>query len=196
MRRCTGIHRTTETTSRRSQGCDPIASMPPPLRDGASSAREEWVTTAARRSQARDLAAVSFVAAACPAALFGGELLGCLLDASSPSCALDGLFLSPFLLVGAGLVAGTLLHGWRGLALLALGVILGMVALLVVSLVVGSLVPIDPVQGVIATIWFLAPTSTGYALGRAVARLAGAIRSARRRPEDGRSVDLGQRDQG
>jgi hypothetical protein len=52
-----------------------------------------------------------------------------------------------------------------------LGVLVGMVAIPIVASIVGNPVPIDPVQGVIATIWFMPPVLIGYGVGRAVARL-------------------------
>jgi hypothetical protein len=52
-----------------------------------------------------------------------------------------------------------------------LGVLVGMVAIPIVASIVGNPVPIDPVQGVIATIWFTPPVLIGYGVGRGLARL-------------------------
>jgi hypothetical protein len=119
----------------------------------------------------RRLAALLVVAVACPVALFGGALLGCATQGLSPSCAIDGILVSPVLLAIAGLGASLLAHGRTGLSFVLLGVLIGMVAIPVVASVAGNPVPIDPVQGVIATIWFTPPVLIGYGVGRGLARL-------------------------
>jgi hypothetical protein len=119
----------------------------------------------------RRFAALLIVAVACPVALFGGALLGCATRGFSPSCAIDGILVSPVLLAIAGLGASLLARGRAGLAFLLLGVLVGMVAIPVAASVAGNPVPIDPVQGVIATIWFTPPVLLGYGVGRGLARL-------------------------
>lgn len=119
----------------------------------------------------RRLAALVVVAVACPLAVFGGALLGCATRGLSPSCAIDGILVSPVLLVAAGLGAGLLARGWAGLGFVILGVLVGMLAIPVLASVAGNPVPIDPVQGVIATLWFTPPVLIGYGVGRGLTRL-------------------------
>jgi hypothetical protein len=119
----------------------------------------------------RRLAALALVAFACPTALFGGALLSCATRGLSPSCAIEGVLVSPVLLSFAGLGASLLARGWAGLAFVILGVLVGMLAIPVVASIVGNPVPIDPVQGVIATFWFMPPVVLGYGVGRGLARL-------------------------
>jgi hypothetical protein len=126
----------------------------------------------------RRLAALVLVATACPTALFGGALLGCATGGLSASCAIDGILVSPVLLVGAGLGASFLARGWTGLGFVMLGVLVGMIAIPVVASVAGNPVPIDPVQGVIATVWFMPPVVIGHLVGRGVARLRARSRGA------------------
>jgi hypothetical protein len=135
-----------------------------------------------RSTLIRRVAAVLVVVAGCPAALFGGALLGCATQGFSADCALSGIFVSPFILLGAGLVAGLLTRGWIGLALVWAGVLVGMVVLWLIAAALGHVLPLDPVQGVIATTWFWAPTIAGYAIARAGARLLGGGASTTRRP--------------
>jgi len=118
----------------------------------------------------RRLAAILVVAASCPLALFGGALLGCATQGLTARCALDGILVSPILLAAAGMVAGLLVRGWGGLGLATLGVLLGMITIPLIATAIGNSVPIDPVQGVIATAWFLPPVLIGYGVGRVVAR--------------------------
>ncbi len=119
----------------------------------------------------RGLAALALVAVACPVALFGGALLGCAAQGLSTSCAINGVLVSPVLLVFAGFVASILTRGWVGMGFVILGVLAGMVAIPTVAAIAGNPVPIDPVQGVIATIWFTPPVLIGYGVGRGLARL-------------------------
>lgn len=119
----------------------------------------------------RRFAALVVVAAACPIALFGGVLLGCATRSLNISCAMDGILVSPVLLAGAGFGASLLARGWAGLGFVILGVFVGMVAIPVVASLAGNPIPIDPVQGVIATVWFMPPVLLGHGLGRGLARL-------------------------
>jgi len=119
----------------------------------------------------RRLAALVIVAVACPVALFGGALLGCAAQGISASCAINGVLVSPVLLFLAGLGASLATRGWVGLSFVILGVLVGMASIPIVASVAGNPVPIDPVQGVIATIWFMPPVLIGYGAGRGVARL-------------------------
>jgi hypothetical protein len=127
----------------------------------------------------RNLAALALAAVACIVALFGGALLGCAAQGMTPSCATDGILVSPVLLFGAGIGASLLARGWIGLSVVAIGVLVGMAAIPIVASIAGNPVPIDPVQGVIATIWFMPPVLVGYGTGRGVARLRARSRGAR-----------------
>jgi len=119
----------------------------------------------------RRLAALVIVAVACPVALFGGALLGCATQGFSASCAINGVLVSPVLLVFAGFGASLVTRGWVGMGFVILGVLVGMVAIPIVASIAGNPVPIDPVQGVIATIWFTPPVLIGYGVGRGLTRL-------------------------
>jgi hypothetical protein len=119
----------------------------------------------------RRLLALVIVAVACPVALFGGALLGCAAQGFSASCAINGVLVSPVLLFLAGLGASLATRGWVGLSFVILGVLVGMASIPIVASIAGNPVPIDPVQGVIATIWFMPPVLIGYGAGRGVARL-------------------------
>lgn len=120
---------------------------------------------------ARTLAAMAVIVVACPAALFGGAILGCVNSTDFSSCALNGIVISPFLLAAAGLVAGFLLRGGQGIALLAVAVVIGMAIVPLVAGLAGKPVPIDPFAAVIATIWFGFPIFMGYLFGRGLSRL-------------------------
>jgi Na+/phosphate symporter len=128
------------------------------------------------RTAARDLAAMILVAVACPAALFGstvvgGALLGCAAQEFTPRCAVNGILVSPVLLVGAGILAGFLTSGWPGLGFVTFGVVAGLVAIPLLTAAVGNPVPIDAFSGMFALLFFLPPVALGYGLARGVARL-------------------------
>lgn len=72
---------------------------------------EEVPVSTDSRTMIRDIAALLLVAVACPAALFGGALLGCAAQGLTASCALTGILVSPILLLAAGAVAGILTRG-------------------------------------------------------------------------------------
>jgi hypothetical protein len=125
---------------------------------------------APRYELARDIAAIVVLAIACPAALFGGALAGCAAEGFADACAANGVLLSPLLLVGAGLLGGLLTRGWFGYAIVFVGVVAGMFAILILTTIGGSdPVPLDPITAMIATIWFLAPVTVGYAFARFLA---------------------------
>jgi len=131
----------------------------------------------ARSTLVRNVAAVAIIAGGCPTALFGGALIGCASQGFTTSCAMSGLVLAPLLLFAAGLVAALLARGLAGLVVLLLGVALGMTSLFFLALILHDPLPLDPVQGVIAWIWFITPTTVGYGLGRVGVRLAVALRT-------------------
>lgn len=122
-------------------------------------------------SRLRDLAAVAIVAIACPLAFIVGVTVGCVGQGFSADCAMAAVFISPVLLLAAGLVAGLVTRGWTGLLLMYVGVVIGMSAILVYSFAVDRPVPFDPIAGFIATLWFLLPVVIGYGMGRLVSRL-------------------------
>ena len=119
----------------------------------------------------RDLIAFLVVAAACPIAVWGGAILGCLGQGFNAACAVT--VISPAILLAAGIIAGLVTSGWTGLLAGFLGNLAGMVLILVLSFGVSAPVPLDPVSGVIAMVWFGVPIITGYGLGRLAWRLWG-----------------------
>ncbi|HEX5828379.1 MAG TPA: hypothetical protein VFY23_12720 [Candidatus Limnocylindrales bacterium] len=120
----------------------------------------------------RDAIAVLLVAIACPIAVYGGSAAGCIgAGGFESACALNGVWIAPLMLVGAGLVAGLITRGWTGLFLVCVGTVIGMMSILVISFLVGRPVPVDPVSAFIATVWFLAPVAIGYGLGRVAWRV-------------------------
>jgi hypothetical protein len=124
-----------------------------------------------RYSLFRDALALVVIAVSCPLALFGGSLLGCVGQGFDPSCALNAIVISPVLLLVAGVIAGIASRGWTGLLITFVGTLIGMSAILVLSFGIGDPVPVDPISGVIATVWFYAPIAIGYAAGRLLSRL-------------------------
>ena len=132
-----------------------------------------------RYELARDIAALIVVAIACPAALFGGALAGCAAQGFSGGCAVNGVVLSPLMLIGAGFLAGLLTRGWFGYAILVFGVIVGLFAVLILTALGGTILPLDPITAIIATLWFLAPTTIGYVAGRGAVFVTGIARNGR-----------------
>jgi hypothetical protein len=124
-----------------------------------------------RYNRLRDLIAFLIAAVACPVAVFGGSNLGCVGQGFNASCAMAAVFISPLMLIAAGVLAGLVTRGWTGLLIVLLGVLAGMVSILVLSFGVGKVVPLDPISGVIATVWFAVPMMIGYAIGRVAWRL-------------------------
>jgi hypothetical protein len=125
-----------------------------------------------RYSVLRDLAALVVVALACPIAVFGGSAAGCIgEDGFEASCALNGVWIAPLMLVAGGALAGLLTRGWTGLLVVLVGTFIGMTSILGLSFAVGRPVPVDLFSGVVATIWFAAPIVIGYAIARAVHRV-------------------------
>ena len=134
------------------------------------------------RTAVRDLAAIILVAVACPAALFGstllgGAILGCAADGLTPECALNGILISPFLLLAAGFLAGFLTGGWPGLGFVSFGLIAGLVAIPLLTAAAGNPVPVDPFSGFLALFFFGPPVVLGYGAARGVARLIARRRS-------------------
>jgi hypothetical protein len=119
----------------------------------------------------RDFLAMVIIIVACPLALAGGTTIGCVGQAFNPSCALGTMFVSQIGLLLAGLAAGFSTRGWTGLLLVYIGVFLGMMGILVLTIVVGRPLAVDPISGVIATVWFSAPVTAGYGVARLVSRV-------------------------
>ena len=124
-----------------------------------------------RNSQLRDLIAVVIAAVACPVAVFGGTNLGCVGQGFSSQCAMSAILISPLMLLAAGIATGIVTRGWTGLLLVFTGTVIGMTSILVLSFIAGRPVPVDPISGAIATVWFSAPISIGYGIGRVIERL-------------------------
>lgn len=115
---------------------------------------------------ARRVATIVVIAMGVPIALFAGVNLSCAADGMSPSCAGDGLLLTPLLLLVSGLIAAFLARGLVGFVLGAIGIAVGMLLLWIIAAVRGTFVPLDPAQAVLATIWFGLPSVAGYTMGR------------------------------
>jgi hypothetical protein len=126
----------------------------------------------------RDIVAIVVAAVACPVAFFGGAMLGCATQGFDATCAMSGVFISPPILILAGLVAAALTRGLWGYAWVFIGVLIGMVLMFVLTYIGGTLLPVDPITGIIATLWFLAPVTVGYLLGRGGAWFIRAWRAA------------------
>jgi hypothetical protein len=131
--------------------------------------REAAWRSPCRSGGQRNLAALALAAVACLVAL-GGALLGCAAQARLLVRDRRHPRVSRAFFV-AGLGASLATRGWVGLSFVILGVIVGMAAIPIVASLAGNPVPIDPVQGVIATIWFMPPVLIGYGAGRGGARL-------------------------
>ncbi len=127
---------------------------------------------APRHGLLRDLIALVVVALACPVAVFGGANLGCVGSASfSDTCALTVIVASPLILLAGGVVAGISTRGWTGLLAVLVGMVIGMIAILWLSMVAGKPVPLDIFSAVFATVFFGGPVVAGYAIGRVISRL-------------------------
>jgi len=134
-------------------------------------AAEEDAMSQPRSTLLSNVIAILIVAVACPVALFGGSMVGCVGQGFTSECAMSAIVLAPVLLLIAGVVAGIFTRGWLGLFLIWVGVAIGMSAILVLTYAVGRPVPLDIFAGAIATVWFLVPVWIGYAGARLVASL-------------------------
>ena len=133
-----------------------------------------------RYSRLRDLIALVIAALACPVAVFGGTNLGCVGQGFTSACVMSAIVISPLILLAAGIATGIITRGWTGLLLVFIGTVIGMTSILVLSMIAGRPVPVDPISGFIAAVWFLAPLTIGYGIGRVIERLF-----ATRDPGDG-----------
>ena len=132
-----------------------------------------------RHTVLRDWIALALVFVAVPASVFGGMNLACVGQGLTAACQADAVFVSPLLLLAAGVAAGLITRGWTGLFVVGVGQIAGQVAIVVLSYLAGRPVPIDLWSGIIATVYFGVPVAVGYGLGRGISRL-----TARRAPQD------------
>jgi len=120
----------------------------------------------ARNTVLRDWIALILILIVVPLSVFGGTNIGCIGQGLNQVCAPQSVFISPLLLMGAGLVAGLITSGWTGLLVVGVGQIAGQVVIVAVSYLAGRPVPIDLFSGLVATIWFGAPIAIGYGLAR------------------------------
>ena len=120
----------------------------------------------------RDAFAFLVVVVACPIAVWGGSMLGCVGQAGRfTACAMNAFFIGPPMLMVAGAIAGTSSRGWTGLFITGVATLLGMLSILLLSMLVGRPVPVDWFSAVVATAWFSAPIVVGYGAARLVARI-------------------------
>ncbi len=121
----------------------------------------------------RDWIAMAIIFIATPLAVFGGTNIACVGQGVSSDCAFTAVWISPLLLVIAGLVAGMITHGWTGLFVVGVGQIAGQVVIVGLAYTAGRPVPIDYFSAIVATIWFGAPIAIGYGTARIASRVAG-----------------------
>ena len=135
-----------------------------------------------RHTVLRDWIALVLILVVVPLSVFGGTNIACVGQGISDACAPQAVFLSPLLLMVAGLVAGLITSGWTGLLVVGFGQIAGQVVVLVMSYVAGRPVPIDPFSAIIATLWFGVPIAIGYGLARLGSRIVSVARGPKGPP--------------
>lgn len=121
----------------------------------------------------RDWIAMVIIFFAVPLAVFGGTNVACVGQGLTSDCALSAVWISPLMLIVAGVIAGVITHGWTGLFVVGVGQIAGQVAIVALSYQAGRPVPIDYFSGIVATVWFGAPIAIGYAGARLASRFIG-----------------------
>ena len=120
-----------------------------------------------RHGLLRDVFAFLVVVLACPIAVWGGSMLGCVGQPGQfTACAMNAFFIGPPMLVVAGAIAGTSSRGWTGLLITGIATLVGMLSILLLAMLVGRPVPIDWFSAVVSTIWFSGPIILGYGLAR------------------------------
>ncbi len=125
----------------------------------------------------RDVFAFLVVVLACPVAVWGGSMLGCVGQPGRfAACAMNAFFIGPPMLMVAGAIAGTSSRGWTGLLITGIATLLGMMSILVLAMLVGRPVPIDWFSALVSTIWFSMPIGAGYGAARLVARVRRRLR--------------------
>jgi hypothetical protein len=113
----------------------------------------------------RMIAAFVVVAVACPVTLFGGAIAGCAGGGFNGGCATSASFLAPLFLMAVGVVSSILVRGWRGYLLTVVAVVVGMIAIFVLSAMEGTVLPFDLITGTLWTLFFLAPVTLGWVFG-------------------------------
>jgi hypothetical protein len=131
----------------------------------------------------RDWIALVLILVVVPLSVFGGTNIGCIGQSVSQACAPQAVFISPLLLMIAGLIAGLITSGWTGLLVVGVGQIAGQVVVLAMSYLGNRPVPIDPFNAIIATLWFGVPIAIGYGLARTVAAILRVTRGPKAPPE-------------
>ena len=124
-----------------------------------------------RHTVLRDWIALVLILVVVPLSVFGGTNIGCIGQGVTQSCAPQAVFISPLLLMVAGVIAGLITSGWTGLLVVGFGQIAGQFVILVMAYVAGRPVPIDPFSAIIATLWFGVPIAIGYGLARLGSRI-------------------------
>lgn len=137
-----------------------------------------------RHTVLRDWIALAIILVVVPLSVFGGTNIGCIGQGVTQSCAAQAVFLSPLLLVVAGLIAGLITSGWTGLFVVGVGQIAGQVVIVAMSYLAGRPVPIDLFSGIVATIWFGAPIAIGYGLARLGSLIVRVARQPDATPEE------------
>lgn len=120
-----------------------------------------------RHTVLRDWIALGLILVVVPLSVFGGTNVSCVGQGISQVCAPQAVFISPALLLLAGLVAGLITSGWTGLFVVGVGQMTGQVVIVAMSYLAGRPVPIDLFSGIVATLWFGAPIAIGYGAARA-----------------------------
>ncbi len=129
-----------------------------------------------RHTVLRDWIALVLVLVVVPLSVFGGTNIGCIGQGVSQACAPQAVFISPLLLMIAGVIAGLITSGWTGLLVVGFGQIAGQVVVLAMSYLGDRPVPIDPFNAIIATLWFGVPIAIGYGLARLGSRIVSVAR--------------------
>jgi hypothetical protein len=127
-----------------------------------------WLDRLRQNSLARDILAFAITAVACPVSVGAQWLAGCVGQGVSASCVMDAVLVGPVVLAAGGFAAGLSTRGWTGLLIVYVGGAIGMISILGLASLGGHSIPFDPVSGVIATIWFMAPVTIGYLVARLV----------------------------
>jgi hypothetical protein len=135
-----------------------------------------------RHTVLRDWIALVLILVVVPLSVFGGTNIACVGQGLSSTCPPQAIFISPLLLLVAGLVAGLITSGWTGLLVVGFGQIAGQVVVLVMSYLAGRPVPIDPFSAIIATLWFGVPIAIGYGLARTGAAILRVARGPKAPP--------------
>jgi hypothetical protein len=130
----------------------------------------------------RDAIALVIVLVVVPLSVFGGTNIACIGQGITQACAPTAVFISPLLLLAAGLAAGLITSGWTGLLVVGVGQIAGQVVIVLLAYLAGRPVPIDLFSAIIATIWFGAPIAAGYAIGRLASRAWRRIQARKQTP--------------